>query len=369
MSEASFGLEERPLRTASELAERAALLASRGLTVPEGEGLVLGLYQGDRLVATGALVRNVLQGIAVDADFEGEGAAAAIVTSLIKRAIDRDIGQLFLFSTNEEAPRFESLGFSRIASVPGGAALLEWGSEGIERYLNALREVAREKPRRAGAVVVNCNPFTAGHRALIEYAAVHSPWLYVLVVEEDRSLIPFEVRLKLIREGTSDLPNVTVIAGGPYIISSATFPTYFIRPDREEAAQKAVRMHAALDLVIFRTRIAPVLGVVRRFVGTEPYCDTTSAYNETMKVVLPATEAAEIGAWGLEAGTPPIEVVEIPRFEIDGKAVSASKVRNLIREGRLSEVERLVPPTTWEWFCKAEAAPVLEKIRHSDSRH
>ena len=369
MSEASFGLEERPLRTASELAERAALLASRGLTVPEGEGLVLGLYQGERLVATGTLVRNVLQGIAVDAGSEGEGAAAAIVSSLIKRAIDRDIGQLFLFTTFEEAPRFASLGFSLIAGVPRGAALLEWGSEGIESFLGALRGVARARPRRAGAVVVNCNPFTAGHRALIEYAAAHSPWLYVLVVEEDRSLFPFEVRLRLIREGTADLENVTVFAGGPYIISSATFPTYFIRPDREEAAQKAVGMHAALDLVTFRSRIAPELGVARRFVGTEPYCDTTSVYNETMKAVLPATEAAEMERWGLEPGTPSVEVVEIPRYEIDGEAVSASKVRDLIRAGRLSDVERLVPPSTWKWLCGVEAAPILEKIRHSDSRH
>jgi len=369
MSEAGFGFEERELRTSPELAERAALLASRGLTIPEGEGLVLGLYQSERLVATGALVRNVLQGIAVDAGFEGEGAAAAIVSSLIKRAIERNIEQLFLFTTNEEAPRFESLGFSLIAGVPRGAALLEWGSEGIARYLDELRGVARGKPRRAGAVVVNCNPFTRGHRTLIEYAAAHSPWLYVLVVEEDRSLFPFEVRLRLIREGTADLPNVTVIAGGPYIISSATFPTYFIRPDREEAARKAVRMHAALDLVTFRTRIAQALGVARRFVGTEPFCDTTSVYNATMKAVLPATEAPETDAWGLEPGIPPIEVVEIPRFEIDGEAVSASKVRDLIREGRFSEVERLVPPTTWAWLSGPEATSVLEKIRHSDSRH
>ncbi len=369
MSDVGFGFEERALRTKTELAERAKLLASRGLTVPEGEGLVLGLYQDERLVATGALVRNVLQGIAVDAGFEGEGAAAAIVSSLIKRAIDMHIDQLFLFTTNEEASRFVDLGFSRIAGVPKGAALLEWGSGGIESYLKALRDTARGKPERAGAVVVNCNPFTAGHRALIEYAAAHSPWLYVLVVEEDRSLFPFEVRLKLIREGTEVLSNVTVIAGGPYIISSATFPTYFIRPDREEAAQKAVRMHAALDLVTFRTWIAPALGVVRRFVGTEPYCGTTSVYNETMKAVLPVTEAAEMESWGLELETSPIDVVEIPRFEIDGKPVSASKVRDLIREGRLSDVEQLVPPTTWKWLNGPEAGPVLDKIRHSDSRH
>lgn len=369
MGETEFGLEERVLRTKAELTERAALLASRGLTVPAGEGLVLGLYQGERLVATGALVRNVLQGIAVDAGFEGEGAGATIVSSLIKTAIQRGIAQIFLFTTSDEASRFEGLGFSRIAAVPGGAALLEWGAQGIAQYCASLRAAAEGRYDRTGVVVVNCNPFTAGHRALIEYAAAHSPWLYVFVVEENLSLFPFEVRFKLIRDGAADLPNVTVIKGGPYIISSATFPTYFIRPDREEAAQKAVRMHAALDLVTFRTWIAPALRVARRFVGTEPYCDTTSVYNETMKMVLPEEDPAAMAKWGLESGVAPIEVVEIPRFEIDDEAVSASKVRELIREGNLSEVEKLVPRTTWEWLHSAEAVPVLDRIRHSDSRH
>lgn len=366
MSGTGFGLEERILRTKAELTQREALLKSRGLTLPDDEEFVVGLYEGEKLVATGALVRNVLQGIAVDAGYEGVGAAAAIVSSLLKAAVERGLSQIFLYTASEEAFLFEDLGFSRIAAVPHGAALLEWGSQGIGTYLASLRDLSSGKPDRAGAVVVNGNPFTLGHRALIEHASSLVPWLYVLVVEEDRSLFPFSVRLRLIREGTADLPNVTVIEGGPYIISSATFPTYFIRPDREEALQRAIHMHAALDLTIFREYIAPALRITDRFVGTEPYCSTTSIYNETMKRILPAETP---GGFDFGPRRAPVAVHEMPRFEVDGAAVSASKVRDLIRGGRLPEAERLVPRTTWKWLTSEEALPVMERIRNSDSRH
>jgi [citrate (pro-3S)-lyase] ligase len=368
-----FGWEERILVSSKEIAERNALLISRGLNVPENEALIIGLYEGDTLIATGALVGAVLQGIAVSSQIEGEGAAATIVSSLIKKAVNRGIQHLFLFSSAQEAQRFEALGFSLLASTAqaavvsdfpegaNGASLLEWPAGGIDNWLNSLKPVVEGKPAGSGAVVVNCNPFTLGHRALIEYAASQSPWLYVLVVEEDRSLFPFNARFELVKKGTADIKNITVLKGGQYVISSATFPTYFIRPKNSEAdkADIAVSLHAALDLILFRRYIAPALKVADRFVGTEPYCPTTSSYNKMMKKILPVAEGE--GA--------PIRVHEIPRFEIEGAAVSASRVRDLVRSGNINAIRPLVPETTWQWLTSAEALPVIEKIQHSDSRH
>jgi [citrate (pro-3S)-lyase] ligase len=365
MGSGLFGFEERQISGRDQLAARAALLASRDLAVPGGEDLILGLYDGDSLVATGALVGKVIQGIAVDPGLEGEGAAAAIVSSLIKHAVEHNLGQLLLYTSADEAGRFEDMGFSLIAKVPGGAALLEWGEKGIASWLGNLKEAARGKPAGAGAAVVNCNPFTLGHRKLLEFAASRTPWLYVLVVEEDRSLFPFDLRMELVQRGTADLPNVTVLAGGPYIISSATFPTYFIRPSEGEAGSKVIPTHAALDLAVFRRHTAPALGVTDRFVGTEPYCGTTSIYNETMRKVLAGSAASETRRFD----GPPLAVHEMPRFELGGVPVSASRVRELIRGGALAEVEKLVPPTTWAWLNSRAAGPVIEKIRHSDSRH
>lgn len=368
-----FGLEERVLERKPELEARASLLESRGLAVPGDEDVVLGLFDGERIVATGALVGSVLQGIAVADGYEGEGAAVAVVSSLLKRAVERGQRRVFLYTSPREAGRFVDMGFRLVASVgrkTDGASLLEWGPDGIEAWLGGLEARVPGRREGAGAVVVNCNPFTLGHRRLIEYAASRSPLLYVLVVEEDRSLFPFKVRLELVERGTADLTNVVVVAGGPYVISSATFPTYFVRPTELVAdggaggmavakSARAIELHAALDLEIFRSRIAPALGVTDRYVGSEPYCATTSVYNRIMEEALPAPGG----------GGRPVLVHELPRYEAEGAPVSASTVRALIRSGDLECVRPLVPDTTWSWLTSPEAAPVLERIRTSDSRH
>ena len=362
MGEGIFGWEERILASPDEFAARKRLLQSRNLLVPGEEDIILGLFENDTLVATGSLVGSVLEGIAVAGEYEGEGVAAAMVSSLIKRAVEAGRKQLFLYTRTHEADRFEAMGFSLIASTGNqGVALLEWGMEGIGPWLETLKARTAGKPGNAAAVVVNCNPFTLGHRKLIEYAAARASWLYVLVVEEDKSLFPFKIRIDLVRRGTSDLTNLTVLEGGPYVISSATFPTYFIRPyeGKDCRAEKAVELHAALDLALFRRHIAPTLGVSDRFVGTEPYCATTSVYNKMMKEILPAPEG----------DGPPVRVHEMPRFEKEGAPVSASKVRELIRRGDLKAVQALVPATTWAWLNSPDATPVLERIKKSDSRH
>lgn len=361
--------ELRELSAPAELAERRALLESRGLSEPGHEDLVLGFYEGDRLVATGSLVGDIVEGLAVALPAEGEGAGAALVTALIKAGVERGLRRLFIYTKPEEAFRFEAMGFRLLASVrlaeageglgePGrGAALLEWGPEGIDAWKASLAAAVRGKPEGAGAAVMNCNPFTLGHRYLVEKAAAAVPWLYVLVVEEERSLFPFKTRFELVRRGTSDIPNLSVIPAGPYVISAATFPTYFSRPEPGKAEELAARLHAAVDLEIFRLHVGPALKARHRFVGTEPYCPATASYNSLMKTFLPVGEGGGL------------EVHEIPRLEIGGEAVSASRVRELIRQGLLEEARPLLPESTWSWLVSAEAAPILERIRRSDSRH
>ncbi|MEA4930004.1 MAG: hypothetical protein VB026_00310, partial [Anaerolineaceae bacterium] len=213
-----FGLEERLITTEYEKEERRRLLLSRGLAEPGGEELILGFYLNDRLAATGSLVGNILQGIAVDRELEGEGLASTVTTALLKKGMERGLNHFFLYSKPEEARLFEGLGFSFLASAKGrssglAASLLEWGRPGIASWWAFLKKESEGKPDGAGCVVVNCNPFTLGHRSLLGYASDRVPWLYVLVVQEDKSLFPFEVRLRLVREGSADLANVTVLPG------------------------------------------------------------------------------------------------------------------------------------------------------------
>lgn len=58
--------------------------------------------------------------------------------------------------------------------------------------------------------------------------------------------MPFAVRRKLVEAGVAHLPNVVLHDSGPYIISNATFPSYFLK---DEAA--VIDGHARLDLAVF----------------------------------------------------------------------------------------------------------------------
>ena len=191
--------------------------------------------------------------------------------------------------------------------------------------------------------MVNCNPFTNGHRYLIERAARQVEHLYVFVVREDRSVFPFDVRFRLVREGVADLGNVIVLDSSHYIVSGATFPTYFLKQDDPVA-----RIQMELDVILFGSRIAPFFGISRRFVGTEPCCPLTGGYNEAMKRILPV--------FG-------IDVVEIERKQIFSGVISASRVREIIGNGDLSGLEPFVPPTTLAYLTSDEAEPIRKQLQ------
>lgn len=279
----------------------------------------------DELAATGALVGDMLQMIAVDPACQGEDLAAKVITALLREARARGKNCVYMISKRASAPSFEGLGFRRAAET-ADAVLLEWGNPGIGEFCDGLRRLA-EPEKKTGCIVMNANPFTRGHRYLAEQAAAAVDKLFILVVEEDRSEFPFGLRLELVKKGTADLPNVTVLPGSRYVISSLTFPAYFLR-DAEKA-----RAESELDASIFADRIAPALGITERFVGTEPLSASTDVYNETLKRLLPPKGIA---------------VRELPRLEEAGEPISASRLRALLKEGRLEEACALAAPCTAE---------------------
>lgn len=185
-----------------------------------------------------------------------------------------------------------------------------------------------------GSIVVNCNPFTFGHRYVIEYAASQVDLLYIFVVEENKSVYTFEERFALVQENCKDLNNVIIIPSGNFIISQRTFPSYF---SKETIIKGDVISGPDVDLGIFCLKIAPELNITKRFVGEEPYCAVTSNYNAEMKKMLPKYN---------------IEVIEIPRKEIDDEVISASKVRRCVLEEAYELLEKLVPQPTVEFLIK-----------------
>lgn len=199
----------------------------------------------------------------------------------------------------------------------------------VEKYIEEIRRenVTGDLPKNCGAIVMNCNPFTNGHRYLIEYAASKVEWLWIFVVEEDRSVFKFTDRFEMVKNGTADLANVHVVPSGNFIISTLTFPEYFMKDYVKEKD-----FDISNDLTIFATKIAPALNIHTRFAGEEPMDPVTANYNENMAVILPK--------YGME-------FCEIKRLELEGRGViNATRVRELIKENNLKELEDYLPETT-----------------------
>lgn len=292
------------------------------------------------LVACGCCTKNILKGFAVDSALRGNNFMSRMISQLVSNRFQNGITHLFVFTKPENMEFFRASGFYPLA-VTRMAAMLENKASGIEHYLRSLKiEVRYDK--NIGTIVMNCNPFTLGHRYLIEYAAGKCDELYIFVVEEDRSTFPFDVRFSLVQKGVSDLSNVKVFPSGPYIISNQTFPTYFLKKNVD-----AVSIQAELDLTLFAERIANPLNIHTRFVGEEPICDVTKCYNQTMKHVLPK--------YG-------IHVEEIPRKTgSDGCVISASLVRSKLAQLPPGEwLRQYVPEVTYEYLCNADAYRIIK---------
>ncbi len=304
----------------SWLKKATAFLEANGLKYEGGaDYTVLLLDNDDEIVGTGSLCGSVLKYIAVDDSVQGEGGAASIVSMLVKHAYTMGRSKLFLFTKPKNETLFRSLGFYPIVTTKS-VVYMENSRNGLEKFLAAMPKGDGIQ----GAIVANCNPFTNGHRYLMETAAKKVDTLHVFVVSQDSSEFSFKERFKLVWEGTKDIKNLILHESGEYMVSYATFPTYFIKD-----SASAEQVNAELDLTLFAKRIAPALNITKRFVGTEPYCAVTNAYNSAMKEILPR--------YG-------IEVVEIERIG----GISASAVRRCMANGDLNSIRQLVPEVTFE---------------------
>lgn len=330
------------------------------------------------MIAGGGLKGNVIKCVAVDDAHKGEAIANTLISHLIAHANEEGHSNVMLFTKPKNRQLFESLSFRLLAEAPE-AVLMETGIGGINNMVEQLKKIKEESEKykeynkeckedskeckenseeckeeektnlnpstpqplttttpRGGVVVMNCNPFTLGHRYLIEQAAKQVERLFVMVVREDCSLFAYAERKAMVEQGVAHLENVTVIDGSEYAISQATFPKYFLK-----RLDDAADTQMLLDLDLFRRHIAPALGTTVRFVGTEPTDQLTRRYNQLMHEVL-------------------ADVRETARLEKEGNAVSASRVRKAMEQGDMSTIRQLVPPTTLPYIIAHLATQALQ---------
>ena len=374
-----------------------AFLKRNALRIDDMNYYAAVLDDDGEIIAGGGLKDDVIKCVAVDDAHKGEAIANTLVSHLISHANQEGYSCIKLFTKPKNRQLFESLSFRLLAEAPE-AILMETGIGGISNTVEALKKIKEESekykeynkeckedskeckeeektnlntstpqhlntsylntstpqhlntsylntstpqhltttPPRGGVVVMNCNPFTLGHRYLIEQAAKQVERLYVMVVREDCSLFAYTERKAMVEQGVADIENVNVIDGSDYAISRATFPTYFLK-----RLDDAADTQMLLDLDLFRRHIAPALGATVRFVGTEPTDQLTRRYNQLMHEALK-------------------DVLETDRLEKDGYAVSASRVRKAMEEGDMNTIRQLVPPTTLPYIIAHLATQALQ---------
>lgn len=344
-----FNVERINLSDEYEVKEVKNFLQIFELKLDDNVDYTIVIRQNDEIKATCSKSKNVFKCFAVSEDLRGEGISAILMGAVSDKLFEEGIYHSFIFTKIENINIFTSLGYELIHQIEN-VALLESGIYNIKKYLKAMKKQYNlDANTKKSAIVMNCNPFTLGHKYLIEEAARQSREVLVFIVEEDKSSFPFIYRYAMVKEGVSHLHNVQVIKGGEYIISQATFPSYFLRKEDE-----VLKAYTTLDASIFGRYFCETLNITKRFVGEEPYCIVTNAYNDALKEILP---------------TYGVEVVEVKRKAYMKDIISASKVRRLIKEGRISEIQQIVPSSTWEFLNSSVGKEIMVKIKSSDSTH
>ena len=342
-----------------------ALLQKKHLQRDQNLDYICGIFNGaGELIATGSAFRNSLRCFAVDSRYQGEGLLNTIVTHLLEIQQERGCFTVYLCTKPASARFFANLGFYEIARVEGQLIFMENDSLAFDRYLQKLqtetRSFLKQQPittaREDCAIVMNSNPLTNGHLHLIKTAAQQARLLHIFLVREDLSFFPYTVRRQILTAALQDIPNILLHDTDNYLISGASFPSYFLG-DHETVSQ----VHAELDCQIF-VKIARCLDIHHRYVGDEPFSKVTSIYNNVMQRILPA--------FG-------INLHVIPRKEYKGQPISASQIRQIIHDTKFpletseaTPLRNLLPPATLDFLHTAAAQPILEAIRNAtEVRH
>ena len=334
----NFQICDMPLSLKSNRTRVERFLAANGLRLEDVDYYAVVTDDEGDIIVGGGLQSNVIKCIAVGEAARETGLSNKLISHLITMATQQGAETIKVYTKPENRTVFESMGFTVIAKS-SYAILMENGVKGIGIYCDYLRRVRGDRPDGATAIVMNANPFTLGHRYLVEQAAATASTLYVIAVREDRSVFSYNERLAMIQAGCHGLDNVVVIEGSDYAISELTFPTYFLKQVTD-----ATDTHITLDLDLFATHIAPALGVTTRVVGSEPIDALTARYNELMQELLPKQG---------------ITVKTVERLVQDGQPVSASRVRQALADGSLSQAAALVPATTVPYLIAHMATDAL----------
>ena len=206
--------------------------------------------------------------------------------------------------------------------------------------LKKLKEVKNIKGK-IGYSIMNCNPFSLGHRYLIEKALEIVDFFYIFILREDVSTFPFEDRINLVKKGVEDLKNkICVLPTCSWIATIISFPEYF---SKKETSYFDITQ----DIHLSGKYICPALGITEQFVGSEPNDTLTRRYNANIKSLLPK--------YGIKC-----HIIDRKKFNEgnNDSIISAKNIRNVIKQSNgeypsneeIEKLNKLVPKTTLEYL-------------------
>lgn len=342
-----MNIEKVNLSNPFEIKEVTEFLAKFELKYDTNIDYTVVIRENDKIIATASKEKNIIKCFAIDPARQGEGISGSILTNITNKMFDQGYFHSMVFTKTKNQDIFKGIGYKEVAQTDK-VILMEMGTDSIDKTIDKIKKSIDMKKQKA-MIVMNCNPFTYGHLYLIEKASKENEEVLIFVVEENKSVFPFSIRFKLVKEGVSHLKNVKVVSGSEYMISSATFPNYFLRKEDDSLIE-----YTKLDATISGKQFAKKLGITKRYIGEEPYCKVTKKYNEALMKILPQ--------YG-------VEVVLVPRKELNNTAISASIVRDKLKNGKLEELKALVPKTTFDFLISPEGKEIEEKLKSSNLPH
>ncbi len=296
------------------------------------------VFDDEDIVACGCRDKNVLKCFAVSDEYRGGGLFDTIISSLLTECYTEHEKTIFVFTKLDNVKFFASYNFETLAQ--GEKSVLMYKSDCsitetlqkivLENNINACIDTRK----KIGAVVMNANPFTLGHKFLIETSSREVDFLLVFVVEENKSFFSFDERFHLVKENTKDIPNVIVLPSTKFLISAATFPSYFLKEKKLISTE-----HALIDARVFAKYFVPQFKIAIRFLGNEPIDVSTKIYNEVLSDELPKYQCA-------------VKIIE--RIYVSENVVSASVVRKYFLEKNFEKLAAYVSEYTLQ-FLKDKA--------------
>ncbi|MBZ7977017.1 [citrate (pro-3S)-lyase] ligase [Campylobacter sp. RM12637] len=288
--------------------------------------------ENEEIKASACISGNIVKCIAIYKSLQGNNFSATLLTQIADKLRELNINEYFIFTKPCNVKVFESLGLYLLC-LTKDVALFENTKLNYENYKFELAKHYK-RAKKIGSIVMNLNPMSKGHLYLIQKALKHCEILHIFILSEDLSMFNTKARLEIVRNELKDYKNIIIHESKNYIISKATFPTYFLKDNAN-----VNEIYSRLDITLFATKIAPILGINMRFFGTEPKDKITKDYNQKAKEILKEFK---------------IKFYEISRARINKKVISASRIRKIILNDKdylnNKELKSLCANSTYEYL-------------------